>query len=718
MESWLQQIFGWLPSGWVYYSLIGLISFFESLALVGIFVPGSVLIVFAGFLAAHGKGDYLLLMYVATLGSIIGDLLSYLLGARLGDTLLARPFVQKRRDLLRKSEIFFNAHGGKSVFIGRFAGFLRPFIPFVAGCSRMRPLPFILYALVSGILWGIAYPGLGYFFGASWKLVQVWTGRFSLLVAALALLFLLNALFWKWCVPRLFRVLAWCWAKLGILWQRFLQTPVMTGFAARFPRLWSFLAARFTLQRGSGLYLTVGFGLSILFAVLFIWVLTAIHLDETLWRLDQRVYELAPILHHPAADTFLLLVTYLGSMPVILILGSLALLWLLLSDRDFSAAILAAGTLGGELLVFVLKVLFQRHRPEPYFPHLETISASFPSAHAFQALVFYGLVTYMLLGTVRNWRSRLALILSGSFLALLIGFSRLYLGVHWFSDILGGFALAAVWLTFLIAASEIRRRYGGEFPWRRGLRPLNLAPVLRRMILFLATAAALWGTATYMSRQLPEDRQWENPNRTAKTLPAAVPLEELLAPLPGYTENLWGSPVRPLHLVLFARPEDLRTVMGETGWIPAAPPGLGSFLRWTTSLIQHTPSPGAPALPRLVAGRHQDLTFVRTAAGEDPFARHVVLFWRLNYRLPDGRTAFAGLASFQSGVRRFLGLPLPVPKISPQVDAERDALAAALGKTGRLGRTALWQRFEPGEGVGILGNPYQTDGRVWIGWIE
>jgi len=57
-------------------------------------------------------------------------------------------------------------------------------------------------------------------------------------------------------------------------------------------------------------------------------------------------------------------------------------------------------------------------------------------------------------------------VVGGSFLTLLIGFSRLYLGVHWFSDVVGGYVLAAAWLTILITACEMRLRYGGEFPWR------------------------------------------------------------------------------------------------------------------------------------------------------------------------------------------------------------------------------------------------------------
>jgi len=472
MEPWLQNIFDWLPDGIVYYAAVGTISFVESLAILGIFCPGSVLIVFVGFLAAHGKGDFSLVFAVSAAGAVTGDLLSYLLGARLGDVLVKLRVLQKRKELLRKSELFFLRHGGKSVFFGRFVGFLRPFIPLIAGSSRMRPLPFAAYAVISGLLWGLAYPGLGYFFGASWKLVRLWTGRFSLLLTTLLLLVVLNGLFWKKLVPRLAPWFSRLWKRLGEGLHRLLQRPAVLGFAYRHPRLWAFLGARFSLQSGSGLYLTVGFAASLLFSLLFLWFATDL---PWLDRIDHQLYSSLQEAQQPLFTSCMLAVTALANGPFVFMLGGLTLFWLLLGNRDFSAVILLIGVAGGELLVFLLKFLIDRSRPAPFLPGLTSASASMPSAHAFTALVLCGLIVYFCLGTVGNWRSRLTLVLSGSVLASLVGFSRIYLGIHWLSDVLAGFALAAVWLTFLITASEVRRRYGGEFPWRTGWRPLRLS---------------------------------------------------------------------------------------------------------------------------------------------------------------------------------------------------------------------------------------------------
>lgn len=184
MEDWLRNLFAWLPDGWRYSLLVGVVAYLESLPVMGLLIPGSTLVLFAGFLALHGKGAIATIMLVSTVGAILGDLSSYGMGARAGAPMLQSQLLRRRINLVRKAELFFAAHGGKSVVFARFVGPVRGIVPFIAGCTQMRPLLVAWYVLLSGILWGLAYPGLGYLAGASWQRVKLWSGRFSLLIAA------------------------------------------------------------------------------------------------------------------------------------------------------------------------------------------------------------------------------------------------------------------------------------------------------------------------------------------------------------------------------------------------------------------------------------------------------------------------------------------------------------------------------------------------------
>ncbi len=501
MDPWLETIVGWLPQGPLYYAALGFISFFESLALIGIFVPGSVLIVLAGFLAAHGQGDPLAVMAVAALGAILGDTLSFVLGARLGPSLFKSRIMARRRQLLNRARDFFVSHGGKSVFFGRFVGFLRPFIPMIAGGAQMSPPLFMLYAVISGILWGLAYPGLGYFFGASWHMVQVWTGRFSMLLAILAVLLVLNHLFWKKAFPLLLRLGGRLWGAVNRQAEQLKTSPLMGWLAETSPSLHGFLLDRFSHRRSTGFILTLGFAVSLVFALAFFWISQGILRQTPLARIDQQTYALMRELQHPTTDYFFRGVTHLGGLPALLLLGALALAFLILHNRDFSTLILVFGMLAGEALVWPLKFAFERPRPETLIPGLETLSSSFPSAHAFNSLVFYGLLAYFLLGAVRFWESRFYLAFCSSFLVLLIGFSRIYLGLHWLSDVLAGFVLGGCWLTVLVTACEMRFRYG-EFPLPKGLRPVHLAPRTRVVILAILSLAVVAGLFLIIRRNL------------------------------------------------------------------------------------------------------------------------------------------------------------------------------------------------------------------------
>lgn len=198
MENFLHQFFAWLPQGNSYYLLLGLIAFSESLVAVGILMPGSTICVFAGFLALHGQGEIAPLIVVTAGGAFLGDVASFVLGARVGSWLLTTPTFRKRRPMIRRAELFFAEHGGKSVFFGRFFGPVRGFIPFVAGCAQMSPRAFLGYATVSAILWGLVYPGLGFLAGASWQNVETWSVRLSLLIGLALVVTIVSVLLRRW----------------------------------------------------------------------------------------------------------------------------------------------------------------------------------------------------------------------------------------------------------------------------------------------------------------------------------------------------------------------------------------------------------------------------------------------------------------------------------------------------------------------------------------
>ena len=137
--------------------------------------------------------------------------------------------------------------------------------------------------------------------------------------------------------------------------------------------------------------------------------------------------------------------TALGSA-VVLILLVLLILGFLCLRRQFAAAIfIALATAGGEGLNAALKESFHRTRPD-FVPHLTQVkSLSFPSGHAMAASIFYLTICAVLAQTAKKRREKIYIVAAGILLTLLTGVSRVYLGVHYPSDVVAGWAAGAAW---------------------------------------------------------------------------------------------------------------------------------------------------------------------------------------------------------------------------------------------------------------------------------
>lgn len=178
--------FAWLGN-WLFFIL----AFIESAPFIGVIIPGATLIFVGGFLASQGYLNTWDIIIFASAGAICGDFFSYSLGRWGGDWIKAKKIIN--RSILKHGENFFKRYGDKSIFFGRFFGPIRAVIPFIAGLSRMRRKPFILWNVLSGIAWAILNVLLGHFSGTLvTSIFKKWSNRLSwtlILILAIAIIY-------------------------------------------------------------------------------------------------------------------------------------------------------------------------------------------------------------------------------------------------------------------------------------------------------------------------------------------------------------------------------------------------------------------------------------------------------------------------------------------------------------------------------------------------
>jgi membrane protein DedA with SNARE-associated domain len=142
--------------------IIGLLAFGESLAVVGLLIPATTIMIATGGLMGSGVIEPLPVIIWAIIGACLGDWLSYAIGRRVGPAVFRHRLVRPHRSVLAKARLFFRRFGFASIFFARFLGPVRACVPLVAGVMQMEKKPFQIANVASAIVWVPMLFGPGY----------------------------------------------------------------------------------------------------------------------------------------------------------------------------------------------------------------------------------------------------------------------------------------------------------------------------------------------------------------------------------------------------------------------------------------------------------------------------------------------------------------------------------------------------------------------------
>ena len=430
------------------YLLVGLACFLESGAFVGLFVPGETVIVVGGMVAGQGKIDIVLLIAIVWAASVAGDLVSFSLGHRLGRDFLVKHgsgfgITQER---VHQVERFYDRHGGKAVFLGRWVGLVRAISPFVAGSSEMPLRRFVPSDVLAAGMQGTLHALIGFVFWRSLDRVLAIAKQGALALGATIVLVIALVVAVRWLrVPDNRR-------KLGAWFAAHERTPVLgagiRGARATGRRLAG--PARFAWERLTpgelGLELTTLLAVAAVGSFVFFGYLIVLNPVTMLTAGDLRGVRWAQALQAPWLTDVAKALTLLGTPLAGAAVAVTAVVLLVRRHRLEGLALLGgfALTYAG---VHVTKAAVERPRPAGALVH--ATGSAYPSGHAAYAIGWVA-VAVALRHAFPQLAVRAALLVAGILLAVVVGLTRIYLRAHWFSDVAGGWGLGS--MCFALAA--------------------------------------------------------------------------------------------------------------------------------------------------------------------------------------------------------------------------------------------------------------------------
>jgi undecaprenyl-diphosphatase len=601
MSEFLNATLQWIAvhPGWM-----GLIVFLtamgESLFLVGLILPGAVMMLGFGALITWGYLEFWPAFTWAVAGAVAGDGASFWLGRAFHQRLRQLWPFSTHPDMLNRGEEFFRRHGGKSVLFGRFFGPVRPVIPAVAGMLDMPVGRFLLVNVLSALVWAPAHLLPGMAFAASLELASQVTARLAILILLVVVLLWLTV----WLVRHLFRLLqphVQDWLKRFYLWSR--DRTLLGPLGA------SLLDAEQGEVRGLATLAVLLLG-----GVVFIRLLLVAAGQQLPTSLDLSLYHFLQSLRTPWADKVMVLITELGDTPVKLSLALVVFAWLVWR-RARSAALHWLAALGFGLATSILfKWLLQLPRPVEMYAGIS--SYAFPSGYTALTTILFGFLAVLIAHEIppaRRWLPYLV----AALLVVPIAFSRLYLGAHWLSDTLGGLSLGVIWVAALGLAYARHRAPPLHYP---GLLLVSLAALL---------VAGVWNTVLHHQDDLDRYKI----RSTIQTMAEADWWQENGRQLPTYRLDWQGNQQQPLVLQWAGPQQELEQRLLTAGW--QQPPALTwqSTLLWLNPEVQLA---DLPVLPRLHDGRHEEIDLVHPTA--TPETRWVLRFWDSGVRLEPGNT--------------------------------------------------------------------------------
>ncbi len=585
--------------------LAGLICFLaamgEALFIIGLFVPTTVVLVGAGTLVGLGKLDPVPLFIWTTLGATAGDAISYWIGYRFKDRIKSMWPLNKYEHMIVSGEKFFERHGGKSVFFGRFVPGVKSVVPGIAGMAGMNFTRFSVVNVTSAFAWTIAHMGPGIIAGSALNAIGQISGRLAFVLGALLLIIFLIVMLGRWLILIILPLFPNAHAV------------IVSWFAKRPDRASQWIAKNFDPAHPRSAGMLASTVLLLITMPAFFWIVGEVSPGEPMVRADLAILNFFDSVRSTAGDKIMVFFTMLGDGIVVAAVTVVVAAYLFVRKawrRGIGFIIAMAGT---AMFVPLFKLILHRSRPIELYAGADAYS--FPSGHATLTAVLFGICAVLIAHDLNRWLKATVFTVSAT-LVITIGFSRIYLGAHWMSDVLAGLLFGTAMVSaFAFVFGPIHNEKIGR-------------TTLAALVVTTLTVFGGWHIWSAFNQALVTYQ----PRVHTEMLTASAWRDGEWRTLPDRRVELNGDREEPLVIQYAGSLDAFAKVAERDGW--QLPPKwnlttAGGFVEG------QTPPDSLPILPRTQNGRQPDLVLIHKDPEEEKGGRWVLRLWPSRYQIVD-----------------------------------------------------------------------------------
>ena len=483
---------------------------------------------------------------------------------------------------------------------------------------------------------------------------------------------------------------------IEFLVKKFIQLPLVDKWLNEHPKIHHQLNERLSFEKFTGIAFTILVIIFLYFISLFLGIVQDYLSHNSLVLADERIANLLYFFRNINLLYFFYFITLFAESTVVIILSIILSISLWVRRQRIYIFSLWLVLILGEGLAFWAKYVFQRERPALFMRTITENSFSFPSGHATAVVLFYGFLLYLVIRNYSSLKTKITSFIAFLLLVVLVDFSRLYLGVHYLSDVIAGNLLGFSVLILCIILTE----------WIISYKPKLIPNKIKSSQIFLLLIIAV--ASVFLVYGLTDSPVSKDKSMTAQE----IKTEEVLSLfdkniLPRFTETLTGANQEPINLIIISPEACFEKDINNANWTSADKPTISSTKLLAKKAALNQAYSAAPMTPSFYDAKPNDFGFEKQTEKNTARSRHHARFWKTDYVTSSG-TLYLGTTSLDVGIKWFLF----AHSIAPDIDTERDLFVSDLKQTGVITKDLLVQFVIPTLGENFSGDNFFTNGKA------